>query len=244
MPKPILELDPKYGLCLSDKYSDLNVSLHEVEGLARDNALEVTISTQKTMLFSTGQAARADKDELGELVKLFQDDKVYPTFNAGTPIPEAKVTELYLEKCKLWDTGDPFGPFVIENQTDGAFVGLIFMESCGPHPIRNEPMPGCSNLGVAITGAMQSKGFGTQAIAAITYGWAPYIARRGYLVNGAPLTTLCAAVRKDNGPANTLPAAGFKHVDTFMHPTHNEYSCDVQEAIAVRNRSRARFLAS
>jgi hypothetical protein len=246
MPHQILELDPQYdGFCLNEDFNDLKVEVFKTDSPDGGYTLEANISTPKTLLFSCGQVSRDAEKECDKLVDLFQNMHVYPTFATGKPIPEETVRGSYTNKCKLWKSNYPYSLFVIEDQKDNSFVGRIVMDDCDPHPITELPLPGHAEVGIAITGAKQRQGFGSEAITAITYGWAPYVADEGYKVDGNPLTNLWATAHPDNSSSKIFSAAGYKVVSTFDHPKYkkprNEYVIDVKTATEIRNRSKIKF---
>ncbi len=247
MPQQILELDPNNGdTYLHTDYDDLKVETFTTCNQDGGFSLEANISTSKTLLFSCGQISRETEKECNKLVDLFQNKSVYPTFATGEPIPEETVRESYLYKSKLWKSNYPYSMFIIEDQKDGSFVGRIVMEDCDPHPLTGQPLPGYAEVGLALTGEKQNQGFGSQAITAITYAWAPYVANQGYKVNGESLTHLWATAHPDNATSKIFPNAGYGIVNTFDHPKYkkprNEYIIDVKTATEIRDRSERKNL--
>ncbi len=245
MPKSVLEVTEQFGKSLTVEYSDMTVEVYEVEGST--HSIEAKITTPKTVLFSYGHSKKEIDQQRADIVTMFGNAEAMKNVASGAPVTAEAATTRFNERAdRFMKHGNPFSAFTLENAEDGAFVGHMIAGGAGEHPISKAKLVGRSELAIVIDPAQQSKGHGTDAITALTYAWAPYLAKRDFKVNGSEdLVALWATAHPENGSARIFEANGYNALSTFDHPTYKaartEYELSVAEAAEVVANTRTRF---
>ncbi len=251
-------LDPKYGDngIVIDFYQDSDTDKENGCGIS------CAIESNDVLLYSVGNLSRKALECEGIAEMFFSEPLVYSTFANGKPVDKLVTLERLKRECKLFEQGNPYSKYSIFDK-ENEFVGRIVLEGCDdPHPETGEDMGGIAEIGIAITTTKQRKGFGTDAVAGITYGLAAYLS--GYRggdgnADSYPIThekfngeseqleliSLYATASPQNGTYKIFDRCGYNLGSTYTHGKYKqqrtEFQLSVKEIVAVCERSKLKF---
>jgi RimJ/RimL family protein N-acetyltransferase len=149
-----------------------------------DETLEIKIQTER---LGISPVSMTDSDDYFKF--LFSNPKVMEKFGSGEVRTPTFVEDLISKWIKRWESGDPFGAFVIRLHT-GEFAGHIVLG--------HGDWPGHSELAYLIRYEFWGKGYGTEAAQGIVQHLAPMLRAYGYTVDGKSFSYIDATARPDN----------------------------------------------
>lgn len=156
------------------------------------------LDTRKEMKFSPIKTDKfvlqpVQENEWEDFYQLYSDPEIMKFFDSGKTYDKEKTQALVAEYASAWRQGDLLSPLSIKNH-QGEFLGFI--------NLRHAPcmQPGHVEIGFMILKKHQKNDYGTlAATAALKY--LEGLAENGYLVKGAPLSTVLATAHPENLPS-------------------------------------------
>lgn len=172
----------------------------DINSEARKEMKFSPIETEKFVL----QAVR--EDEWEDFYKLYSNPEIMELFDTGETYSKEKTRALVTEFAKAWRSKDFLAPLSIRNHK-GEFLGFI--------NLRHAPckQPGQVEIGYMILKEHQGNNYGALAAKEVLR-YLENLAKKGYLVKGAPLTTVLATVEPTNRPSlKVLKEIGLKEIE-------------------------------
>lgn len=185
-----------------------------------EGALSIAIETERLHI----KSVQANEFYYKHYSLLFGDPEVMAKYGDGKIKSEKEIISRIRDSwVKRLKQQDPFAGLAIFKKGTNKVLGNITL-GYGDHP-------GEAELAYILHKDCWNQGYGTEAVEAVIEKYAPAILKKGFLLEGKPLTKIVATTREDN-------IASVRILRKFMHFTKEEerhgalrhhYSIDLNE---------------
>jgi RimJ/RimL family protein N-acetyltransferase len=146
--------------------------------------LNVTIETDHLYIRSV-----TEKD-LSSYISLFGDINVMEKYATGQVKTIAETTERIQGWISRWQQGDPFSGLAVFKKNTDEFIGHVVLG--------HGDNAGESEIAYLFMKAHWHNGYGTKVVDTIVNGYAPFVIKKGFLLEGKVLEKILGTVRYDN----------------------------------------------
>lgn len=133
-------------------------------------------------------------EDLPAFCALFGDPRVMSSFAAGTTRSIEMTTERFNKSWRVrWQTGDPFSAMAVllpQQEAEPVLIGTVVLG--------HGEIGGQSELAFLFFPEYWEHGYGKEAVGAVVKTLAAELAKKGYMVGGAPFAEIVATCRTDN----------------------------------------------